>query len=90
MNDYKISYEADSVVYHSHNFTLKEVYDRYKLTGMFFKQNSYLDKYGTNGSGWNLAKYIIKRAFKEHNIKVIFRWLPDMAARYLGMKAGKR
>ena len=89
-NDYKISYEAESVVYHSHNFTLKEVYYRYKLTGKFFKENSYLDKYGTNGSGWTLAKYIIKRAFKEHNIKVIFRWLPDMAARYLGMKAGKK
>ena len=29
-NNYKIKYCADSIVYHSHNFTLKELYDRTK------------------------------------------------------------
>ena len=38
-NGYKINYEADSIVYHSHKFTLKQLYDRYKLTGKFFKEN---------------------------------------------------
>lgn len=90
MNDYRIAYEADSVVLHSHNFKLKEIYDRYKLTGKFFKENSYIDKYGTNGSGASLAKYILKRAFSEFNIKVILRWPFDMAARFIGMKVGKR
>lgn len=90
MNGYKIKYCADSVVYHSHNFTLKEVYERYKLTGKFFKDNNYLDKYKTNKTGGGLAKYIIKRAFQDGNIRVIFRFLPDMGARYFGMKVGKR
>lgn len=90
MSGKKIKYCADSVVNHSHNFTLKELYNRYKLTGIFFKENSYIDKYGTTGSGASLAKYILKRAFQEKNIKVILRWLPDMTARYLGMKAGER
>ena len=58
-NGYKISYEANSIVYHSHHFTLKELYDRYKLTGMFFKENSYLDQYGTNKAGGGLAKYVV-------------------------------
>lgn len=89
MNGYKIAYEADSIVYHSHDFSLKQLYDRYKLTGEFFKQNSYLDEYGTNGSGATLAIYILKRAFKEKNIKVILRWPFDMAARFIGMKVGK-
>ena len=89
-NGYKISYEAESVVYHSHNFTLKQIYDRYKLTGKFFKENSYLDKYGTTGSGASLAKYVLKRILKEHNIKMLFRYPFDMAARLFGMKAGKR
>ena len=56
---------------------------------MFFKQNSYLNNYGTNSSGWGLAKYILKRAWQEHNIKVLFRWLPDMAVRFIGMRVGK-
>ena len=90
MSGYRISYEAESVVYHSHNFKLKELYKRYKLTGMFMKQNSYLNKYGTNESGMDLAKYVLKRAWQDKNFKVLLRWLPDMAARYIGMKIGER
>lgn len=90
VNGYKIKYCADSVCYHSHNFKLKELYDRYKLTGRFFKENSYIDNFGTNKSGGGLAKYILKRAIKDKNIKVLIRFVPDMAARYIGMKVGKR
>mgnify|MGYP002541015700 CR=1 FL=1 len=88
-NGYKIKYCAESVVHHSHNFTLKEVYDRYKLTGKFFKENSYLDNYGTNKSGGGLAKYVLKRALQDKNFKVLLRFLPDMGARFIGMKVGK-
>ena len=90
MNDYKIKYCADSVVYHSHNFTLKEIYKRYKLTGKFFKENSYLDKFGTTDSGANLAKYILKRIFEDKNYKLLIRYPFDMAARLIGMKVGKK
>lgn len=89
MNGYKIKYCADSIVYHSHKFTLKELYDRYKLTGKFMKENSYLDKFGTTSSGSGLALYVLKQALKEFNIKVLFRFPFDMGARFLGMKAGK-
>ena len=90
MNGYKIKYCSKSVVYHSHKFTLKEIYDRYKLTGRFFKQNSYLDQYGTTGSGANMAKYIIKRIMQDHHYRLLFRYPFDMAARLFGMKVGKR
>ena len=90
MSDYKIKYCADSVVWHSHKFTIREIYERYKLTGKFFKENNYLDKFGTTGSGANLAKYILKRIFQERNFKLLFRYPFDMGARYIGMKVGKR
>ena len=90
MNDYKIKYCADSVIYHSHKFKLKELYNRYKLTGKFFKENNYLDQYGTTGSGSKLAKYVLKRIIKEHRIGLLFRYPFDMSARLFGMKAGKR
>lgn len=89
MNGYKIKYCSDSIVYHSHNFTIKEIYERYKLTGQFFKQNSYLDKYGTNNSGFKLAIYILKRILEDRNYKLLFRYPFDMGARFLGMKVGK-
>ena len=90
MNGYRIKYEADSIVYHSHNFTLKELYSRYKLTGKFFKENSYLDKYGTTGSGASLAKYVLKRIIEEKRFGLLFRFPFDMGARFIGMKVGKR
>ena len=90
MNGYKIKYVADSVVYHSHNFKLRELYDRYKLTGKFFKQNSYLDNYGTNKSGGGLAVHILKRAMQDKKVKVLVRFPFDMGARFIGMKVGKR
>jgi rhamnosyltransferase len=89
INNYKIKYCADSIVYHSHKFTLKEIYNRYKLTGKFFKENSYLDKYGTTNSGAKLAKYVLKRIIQEHRLVLLFRYPFEMAARLLGMKAGK-
>ena len=90
INGYRIKYCSNSIIYHSHNFTLKQLYKRYYDTGVFFKQNSYLDKYGTNSSGGNMAKYIFKRALKEKNINVLIRFFPDMLARYIGMQIGKK
>jgi rhamnosyltransferase len=90
MNGYKVKYCADSVIYHSHNFTLKEIYNRYKLTGKFFKENAYLDKYGTINSGSKLAKYVLKRILEEHRFGLLIRYPFDMAARLLGMKAGRK
>ena len=88
-NGYKIKYCADSQVYHSHNFTLKELYKRYYDTGIFYAQNNYLDKYGTNKTGGGLAKYVLKRAIQDKNWKVLLRFIPDMSARFIGMKMGK-
>lgn len=88
-NNYKIKYCSDSIVYHSHNFTLKELYKRYYDTGRFFKQEKFLDNYGTTKTGSGLAKYILINAIKEKNIKVLTRFLPDMIVRYCGMIIGK-
>ena len=89
-NGYKIKYCADSEVYHSHKFTLKEVYKRYYITGEFMAMNPQIESYGTTKAGGGLAKYILKRAIKEFNIKVLFRFFPDMMARFIGMKNGKK
>ena len=89
MNGYKIKYCAESEVVHSHDFTLKQYYDRYKDTGKFFKENSYLNDYKVNQAGGNLALYILKRALQDKNWKVLVKYVPNMAARFIGMKMGK-
>ena len=89
MNNYKIKYCSDSVVYHSHKFSLKELYKRYYATGVFYKQENYIDKFGTTKTGGSLALYILKRAIQDKNWKVLIRFLPDMGVRFIGMKMGK-
>ena len=88
-NGYKIKYCADSEVIHSHVFTLKQYYNRYKDTGKFFKENSYLNNYKVNQAGGNMAKYILKRAWQDKNWGVLLKYIPNMAARFIGMKVGK-
>ena len=89
MNGYKVKYCADSVIYHSHDYGVKENYKKYYDIGMFFKQNSYLNQYNVNKSGGNMAIYVLKRALQEKNIKVLMKFLPNMASRFIGMKMGK-
>lgn len=89
INGYKIKYCADSEVLHSHNFTLKQLYKRYYDTGIFFAMVPEINKYNQTKAGSGLAKYILVQALKDKNIKVLIRFLPDMMARYFGMKKGK-
>lgn len=85
----KIKYVAESVIIHSHNFKFKELYKRYYDTGIFFKENSYLDKYGTNKTGGGMAIYVLKKIWQEKDFKALIRFLPNMFARFLGMKVGR-
>lgn len=90
INGYKIKYCANSIVYHSHKYKLIELYKRYRLTGYFFKCNSYLDNYGTTSSGKNLALYVLKRVFQDKKYFLLIRYPFDMMVRFIGMKVGKR
>ena len=89
MNGYKIKYVANSEIIHSHNFKFKELYKRYYDTGIFFKENSYLDKFGTNKTGGGMAKYVLSRILQEKDFEAFIRFWPDMIARFVGMKMGK-
>ena len=84
-----MAYVAESEVYHSHNFKLKELYERYKMIGQFMKMNSYLEDYGVNSSGFALAKYILRRILQDKNWSLLARYPFDMSARLLGMKIGR-
>ena len=87
---YKKVYVADAVVEHSHKYTLKQLYKRYYETGKFHAEIKVFDQYKSTDSGMKLALYVLKEALKHFDIPVLFRWLPDMSARYLGMKKGRK
>ena len=89
MNDYRIKYCAESQVFHSHDFNFKSLYKRYQDTGEFYRAEPYMNTYGTNNAGAGMAKYILKRIIEDKNWKVAVEYIPNMTARFLGMKLKK-
>lgn len=87
---YKKKYCANAIVEHSHKYSLKQLYDRYYETGVFHSKVKVFNEYKSTDSGVKLAFYVLGKAIKRFDIPVLFRWLPDMSARYLGMKNGKK
>jgi len=89
MNGYKIKYCAESEVYHSHDFSFKTLYKRYQDTGDFYRAEPYMNNYGTNSAGAGMAKYILKKIIEDKNVGAALEYIPNMAARFLGMKIKK-
>ncbi len=87
---YKKKYCADAIVEHSHKYKLKQLYKRYYEAGKFYKEVKVFDSYKSTDSGVKLALYVLKQALIHFDILVLLRWLPDMMARYLGMKKGRK
>ncbi len=87
---YKKKYCSNAIVEHSHKYTIKQLYNRYFETGKFYAQVKMFDQYKSTNSGISLAFYILKEAIKHFDIKTLLRWFPDMLARYIGMKNGRK
>lgn len=89
MAGYRIKYCAESEVVHSHDFNFKSLYKRYQDTGDFYRAEPYMNTYGTNSAGAGMAKYILKRIIQDKNWGAAVEFIPNMAARFLGMKIKK-
>ncbi len=87
---YAKAYVAEAVVEHSHKFTLKQLYRRYYETGKWFAEHPEFDGYKTTDSGMKLALYVLGQALKHINLPVLIKFIPNMTARLLGMKKGKK
>ena len=88
MAGYRIKYCSESEVFHSHEFSFKSLFKRYQDTGDFYRKEPYMNTYGTNSAGAGMAKYILKRIIEEKNYRAAIEFIPNMTARFLGMKFG--
>ncbi|MBO5255492.1 MAG: glycosyltransferase family 2 protein [Opitutales bacterium] len=90
MKDYKTAYCSEAKVYHSHDYNLKEEFDRCVEIGRFHKQEHWLlDTFGkAEGEGLNFvvneAKYLLKNG-KWYYLPVAFS---HNVAKFLGYKLG--
>ncbi|MEQ2576101.1 hypothetical protein [Mediterraneibacter faecis] len=49
-----------------------------------------MNSYGTNSAGVGMAKYILKRIIEDKNWNAAIEYIPNMVARFLGMKIKKK
>lgn len=89
MNGYRIMYNAEAEVIHSHDYKFKELFKRYFDQGAFLSDNKYLTEYGANSSAVKLLMVVAKESLKDKNFKTFFNIVPNFAARFLGNRAGK-
>lgn len=90
-NGYKTAYEPSAYVYHSHNFTLKQEFNRNALVGSFLKQNKKeLGDCNVSSEGIALVKYVSKTLLKDKEYISFYRFGLICIAKYLGNLYGKK
>ena len=87
--NYKIAYEPQAQIYHSHNFTLKQQYKRNYIQG--FEMESHkdiLNNCKSQKQGLKLVSFVSKRLLSQGRVFSFVRFGFDCIARYLGNSAG--
>ncbi len=88
---YKVAYCAEACVYHSHNYSLKEEFQRYFDTGVFQQQQSWIqEQFGkADGEG---KKFVMSefRFLIKHNPLALPRACISTLLKLLGFKLGLR
>jgi rhamnosyltransferase len=87
---YKTAYCAEATVYHSHNFTLTEEFERYKTTGKFHQEQQWLlqDFGKAEGEGLNFVKAELKYLLEQEKWYMMPYAFLHNAIKYAGYKAG--
>lgn len=89
LNGWQMAYHAESAVYHSHNYSIKEEFNRYFDIGVFHSDNSWIfEKFGrAESEGLKYLKSELSYLFK-NNLWVLPKSGLSIMAKWLGYKAG--
>ena len=88
---YRVAYAADALVFHSHNFTPKEQYDRNRIQGYEIERHrSLLGEVSQESEGMKLVNHVSSGLLRQGRIKSFFRFGVDCCARLLGSRAGRQ
>lgn len=91
LESYTIGYCAEAKVYHSHEYSLKEDWKRYYITGKFQKEEGWIEKaFGCSESeGVKLLVKQIERARSLGGLFTVVSLVSKTAFRYMAYKIGK-
>ncbi len=88
---YRVAYAADAIVFHSHNFSLKEQYNRNRIQGYEIdRHRPILGEVSQESEGMKLVKYVTSGLLHQGQVYDVFRFGLDCCARLFGSRAGRR
>lgn len=89
LNGWAMSYSADACVYHSHDYSIREEFERYFDIGVFHSNNRWIfESFGrAGGEGIRYAKSEI-RYVGRRNPRYLPKVLCSFAAKWMGYKLG--
>jgi rhamnosyltransferase len=90
LNGYSVAYAGDACVYHSHNYTPREEFQRYFDVGVLHAHESWIQESfgGAGGEGFRYVRSELAYACK-HGIYWIVRSIFTCGIKLLGYKLGK-
>ena len=88
---YRVAYAAEARVLHSHNFSLKEQYERNRIQGYEIERHRpLLGNVSKVPEGFRLARFVSGGLLKQGRIVSFARFGLDCFARLFGSRAGRR
>ena len=88
---YRIAYAAEARVLHSHNFSLKEQYERNRIQGYEIERHRpLLGDVSKVSEGFRLARFVSCGLLKQGRVLSFARFGLDCFARLFGSRAGRR
>lgn len=89
--NYLVAYAADACVYHSHNFTPREQYERNYAVGCFLEEHKdVLMGASEVGEGKKLVSHVAGELLHEGHVGELVAFGVDCCARWFGNRAGRR
>ncbi|MCC6102892.1 MAG: glycosyltransferase family 2 protein [Olegusella sp.] len=88
---YKVAYEPSASVFHSHNLSPKQQFNRNRAIGQFLEEHADDLLHASEiGEGGRLVKSVARTLLSEGQISEFFAFGVDCAARLLGNRAGRK
>ena len=88
---YRVAYAAEARVLHSHNFSLKEQYERNRIQGYEIERHRpLLGNVSKVSEGFRLARFVSGGLLKQGRVLSFARFGLDCFARLFGSRAGRQ
>jgi rhamnosyltransferase len=89
LTGYKVAYRADAVVFHSHDYSIKQQFKRYFDNGISMRCNTWITPYSAVGkAGSKLVKLQLQELHQSRQWQLIPKLVAESAAKLIGYKLG--